>query len=225
MEIKLVLDKETADMLRTIATYLMAGINAQNAAPISEKANVATETASNGQQYSPSTTAPQGATGAVPQNNPTAYQQMPFNPQTPINYQQPPINYQQQSPQQVPAAQSAVQQQSPQQMPQQAPQQMPPQQQPSTAAQGAIPQQVPVNYQQPGQQPPPAYQQPIPSSTPVQSYTLAQLQVAAGGLSMQGKAPVLYQIMAQFGVQAMTELPKERYGEFAVALRGAGAQI
>lgn len=102
----------------------------------------------------------------------------------------------------------------PPQTPQYTPQAPQPQQQPQT------PQYAPQNaYQQI-----PPYQA-VPTSAPVQSYTLEQLQVAAGGLSMQGKTQQLYGIMSQFGVQAMTELPKERYGEFAVALRGAGAQI
>ena len=37
--------------------------------------------------------------------------------------------------------------------------------------------------------------------------------------------PQVMGILQAFGIQAMTELPKERYGEFAAALRGAGAQI
>ena len=65
----------------------------------------------------------------------------------------------------------------------------------------------------------------LPTTTAVQGYTLEQLQVAAAGLTSSGKMPQVMGILQQFGIQAMTELPKERYGEFATALREAGAQI
>lgn len=66
---------------------------------------------------------------------------------------------------------------------------------------------------------------PVPTTAMAQEYTLEQLQVAAAGLSSMGKMPQVMGILQQFGIQAMTELPKERYGEFATALREAGAQI
>lgn len=65
----------------------------------------------------------------------------------------------------------------------------------------------------------------VPTTAVTQDYTLEQLQVAAAGLSSMGKMPQVMGVLQQFGIQAMTELPKERYGEFAAALRGAGAQI
>jgi hypothetical protein len=65
----------------------------------------------------------------------------------------------------------------------------------------------------------------VPVTAMPQEYTIEQLQVAAAGLSGTGKMPQLMGILQQFGIQAMTELPRERYGEFAVALREAGAQI
>ena len=65
----------------------------------------------------------------------------------------------------------------------------------------------------------------MPTTGAVQPYTLEQLQVAAAGLTSAGKMPQVMGILQAFGIQAMTELPKERYGEFAAALRGAGAQI
>ena len=65
----------------------------------------------------------------------------------------------------------------------------------------------------------------VPTTGAVQPYTLEQLQVAAAGLTSAGKMPQVMGILQAFGIQAMTELPKERYGEFAAALRGAGAQI
>ena len=66
---------------------------------------------------------------------------------------------------------------------------------------------------------------PVPTTAMAQEYTLEQLQVAAAGLSSMGKMPQVMGILQQFGIQAMTELPRERYGEFATALREAGAQI
>ena len=65
----------------------------------------------------------------------------------------------------------------------------------------------------------------VPTTAMPQEYTVEQLQVAAAGLSSMGKMPQLMGILQRFGIQAMTELPRERYGEFAVALREAGAQI
>ena len=90
---------------------------------------------------------------------------------------------------------------------------------------------APQNYGQPSQQPgmPPVNQAATASAVPTtampQEFTLEQLQVAAAGLSGMGKMPQVMGILQQFGIQAMTELPKERYGEFAIALREAGAQI
>ena len=65
----------------------------------------------------------------------------------------------------------------------------------------------------------------VPTATVTPGYSLEQLQVAAAGLTGTGKMPPVMGILQQFGIQAMTELPKERYGEFAAALREAGAQI
>lgn len=65
----------------------------------------------------------------------------------------------------------------------------------------------------------------VPTTAMPQEYTIEQLQVAAAGLSGMGKMPQLMGILQRFGIRAMTELPRERYGEFAVALREAGAQI
>ena len=65
----------------------------------------------------------------------------------------------------------------------------------------------------------------VPVTAMAQGYTIEQLQVAAAGLSSMGKMPQVLGILQQFGIQAMTELPRERYGDFAVALREAGAQI
>ena len=65
----------------------------------------------------------------------------------------------------------------------------------------------------------------VPVTAVHQEYTIEQLQVAAAGLSGMGWMAQVMGILQRFGIQAMTELPRERYGEFATALREAGAQI
>ena len=101
-----------------------------------------------------------------------------------------------------------------QQPPLQAPPQVPP-----AMPQGQVPPQAPPAMPQ-GQAP-----SPVPSAPPVQGYALEQLQVAAAGLMSSGRGQQVMGILQRFGIQAMTELPKERYGEFAMALREAGAQV
>ena len=82
---------------------------------------------------------------------------------------------------------------------------------------------VPVAPVQPQQ---PAPGNPVAGADTIDlRHSLEQLQVAAAGLTGTGKMPQVMGILQQFGIQAMTELPKERYGEFAAALREAGAQI
>lgn len=85
--------------------------------------------------------------------------------------------------------------------------------------QGMVPVQQPAAPQQS------QYQQQVPTTATVQGYTLEQLQVAAAGLAGSGRMPQLTGVLQQFGIQAMTELAQERYNDFALALRGAGAQI
>ena len=100
-----------------------------------------------------------------------------------------------------------------------------------------VPTAAPQNYGQASVQPTvpvamgaqPAQGAAVPTAVPTtampQEYTIEQLQVAAAGLSQMGRMSQVMGILQQFGIQAMTELPRERYGEFATALREAGAQI
>lgn len=82
------------------------------------------------------------------------------------------------------------------------------------------PTQIPTApVQPPAQQP----QATVPTTAP--TYTLEQLAVAATPLIDGGKRQALVNLLAAFGVRALTELPKERYGEFATALRQMGAKI
>lgn len=57
------------------------------------------------------------------------------------------------------------------------------------------------------------------------TYTAEELQVAAVTLVDKGMMTQLQSLLAQFGVSALPELPAAKYGEFATALRGLGAQI
>lgn len=72
----------------------------------------------------------------------------------------------------------------------------------------------------------PVYQQPsvVPTAAP-SPYTQEQLAVAATQLMDAGKIQELRNLLATFGVSALTALTKERYGEFALKLREMGAKI
>lgn len=60
---------------------------------------------------------------------------------------------------------------------------------------------------------------------PAQTYTMDQLAVAATQLVDAGRREELISLLTQFGVQALTALPKEQYGAFATTLRQMGAKI
>lgn len=66
-----------------------------------------------------------------------------------------------------------------------------------------------------------------PVATTEHVFTVDELAKAATDLMTVNPAITvqLQQLLANFGVQAMPELPAERYGEFATALRGMGANI
>lgn len=89
---------------------------------------------------------------------------------------------------------------------------------------------VPIQQQVAVQQTPPVQQQqqvPV-QQTPLASpptYSIAQIQQACAPLIDAGKQPDIVNLIKSFGVQALTQIPTERLGEFATALRGLGAQI
>lgn len=90
------------------------------------------------------------------------------------------------------------------------------------AAQQAVQPQPP---QAPVQQPQAPVQQPfVPTKTA--TYTQEQLALAASQL-MEAKKDqsVIIRLLAKFGVQALTQLPKEQYGAFAADLRSLGVKI
>lgn len=57
------------------------------------------------------------------------------------------------------------------------------------------------------------------------TYTAEELQAAAVTLVDKGMMAQLQGLLQQFGVNSLPELPAEKYGAFATALRGMGAQI
>lgn len=128
-----------------------------------------------------------------------------------------PPTQQPQAPVQPPA------QQAPAQAPQQTAMFAPPF--PTQPAQGQAPAIPTAPVAPPAQQQAPATAQAPAVPTSTQSYSQEQLAVAATQLMDQGKQGELINLLQSFGVQALTALPKERYGEFATALRQMGAKI
>lgn len=115
---------------------------------------------------------------------------------------------------------------------------------PQTPIQQPIPNPVPVKmpeYITPaanqfitGQQPPVQAPQPVaptvptqqaPIQTQVPTYTQQDLALAATQLMDSGKQADVLNLIASFGVQALTQLPQEQFGNFATALRTLGAKI
>lgn len=72
---------------------------------------------------------------------------------------------------------------------------------------------------------PPAIPKAPVAPTTAPTYTLEQLATAATPLIDAGRQTELTTLLAQFSVQALTQLPKEQYGSFATALRSMGAKI
>lgn len=75
-----------------------------------------------------------------------------------------------------------------------------------------------------------AFAQATPPKVPLAAapeYTLDQLARAGASLMSLGpdKAQAAQALLQQFGIATVTALPRERYGEFATALRGLGASI
>lgn len=67
--------------------------------------------------------------------------------------------------------------------------------------------------------------QQAPIQTQVPTYTQQELALAATQLMDSGKQQDVLNLIASFGVQALTQLPQEQFGNFATALRTLGAKI
>lgn len=99
-----------------------------------------------------------------------------------------------------------------------------PVQQPVVPMQAPAQQEMPVLIQ-PAQMPPTAQMQ-VPTNAAPQQYSFDQLAVALSNIcSKPGGQPQVHSLLQQFGVQALFDLPKEKYGEFATALRGIGGVL
>ena len=110
---------------------------------------------------------------------------------------------------------------------------------PASAPAAVAPAPAPAPVLTPASQPaaaPIAAPAPVPAPQPMAApvplaaapaYTIEQLAHAGADLYMRdpAKGQQAQALLAQFGVQAVTQLPKERYGEFATALRGLGANL
>ncbi len=57
------------------------------------------------------------------------------------------------------------------------------------------------------------------------AYTLDQISRAGAALVDAGKMPQLVTLLGKYGVRAVTQIPPERYGDFATELRGLGARL
>lgn len=72
---------------------------------------------------------------------------------------------------------------------------------------------------------------PVPGAVPTgvptaaQTYSLEQLAVASTQLVDAGRVGEVLSILAAFGVQALTDLPREHYGAYATQLRATGVKI
>lgn len=65
--------------------------------------------------------------------------------------------------------------------------------------------------------------QAVPTAAP--TYTMEDLSKAAMSLMDKGMQAQLQQLIQNFGVSSLVELPAEQYGSFATAIREMGAQI
>ena len=66
---------------------------------------------------------------------------------------------------------------------------------------------------------------PAAPTAPAESYTLEALSRAGAALIDDGKMPQLLALLGKYGVQAVTQLPKEAYTAFAAELKALGAQL
>lgn len=104
----------------------------------------------------------------------------------------------------------------------------------SPVQQTQVPIQQPVQTAVPAQtQPVQTVQQTVPVQQPVQTavpvaektYTLEDLQRASSTLVQAGKIQLLQGLLQEFNSLALTTLPAEQYGAFALRLRELGAAI
>ena len=66
---------------------------------------------------------------------------------------------------------------------------------------------------------------PVPTATATPTYSMEQLAVAATGLIDAGKMQDVQNTLVSLGAQTLMDLPQEKYGEFASAIKAMGAVI
>lgn len=66
---------------------------------------------------------------------------------------------------------------------------------------------------------------PVPTATATPTYSMEQLAVAATGLIDAGKMQDVQNTLVSLGAQTLMDLPQEKYGEFASAIKAIGAVI
>lgn len=88
-----------------------------------------------------------------------------------------------------------------------------------TAPTQTVQQSVPVQQ--------PVQTQPVQTAVPVaeKTYTLEDLQRASSTLVQAGKIQILKDLLEEFNSPALTSIPLEQYGAFALRLRELGAAI
>lgn len=72
---------------------------------------------------------------------------------------------------------------------------------------------------------PPAAAVPATPVAPTAAPTYDFNQLATATMQLQQAGQNIFELFGQFGIQALNQLPKERYGEYANALRERGAKI
>ena len=66
---------------------------------------------------------------------------------------------------------------------------------------------------------------PVPTATATPTYSMEQLAVAATGLIDAGKMQDVQNTLVSLGAQTLMDLPQEKYGEFASAIKAMGSVI
>ena len=66
---------------------------------------------------------------------------------------------------------------------------------------------------------------PVPTATATPTYSMEQLAVAATGLIDAGKMQDVQNTLAALGAQTLMDLPQEKYGELASAIKASAAVI
>lgn len=93
----------------------------------------------------------------------------------------------------------------------------------STAQQAPVSQAAtPAQPTQSAQQAP---TQQAPAAAPTSAPTYDFNQIASATMQLQDAGHNIFELLSQFGIQALNQLPKERYGEYANALRERGAKL